>query len=382
MRFLCTTLLLLAAGCGARPNPYSCGCGSGEVCYDGVCRRLCDHDADCGSGEACDEGVCLETMNTCTTAADCTHPGPCERGADAACTDGACVYERLAAGDPCDDGRACTTGDACDGAGVCSGTVACNDLPEASCSADDSTFTTWSGVCDPGTGECDYVDSSSSCPSCAASCLATCIGPGCPTGVNGMTCSGPADCDSGNCVDGRCCNTACGGNCDRCDLPGHLGTCTPDDTACTGNCGTCNAATGNCGADESLCPSACSTCQGYGAYFACSACEPLRNGQTGCASDNDCESRHCDLSPAGEVGRCCIAPGTKPGLSGECCDTDSDCASGFCSFNACSTGDLGSYCENAAKCTGSKSCCCTASACFGPYPPDAFTCALTCTEHP
>src|SRR5690349_3770079 len=50
---------------------------------------------------------------------------------------------------------------------------------------------------------------------------------------NGQACGCAADCRSGHCVDGRCCNTECGGTCSSCALPTALGTCTqvPDGVA-------------------------------------------------------------------------------------------------------------------------------------------------------
>lgn len=43
----------------------------------------------------------------------------------------------------------------------------------------------------------------------------------------GEPCSGTSACLSGFCVDGRCCETACAGQCEACDVPGSLGTCSP-----------------------------------------------------------------------------------------------------------------------------------------------------------
>src|SRR5262249_21872911 len=43
--------------------------------------------------------------------------------------------------------------------------------------------------------------------------------------ANGVACTGANQCTSGNCVDGVCCNSACGGACDACNLAGSVGTC-------------------------------------------------------------------------------------------------------------------------------------------------------------
>src|SRR5690606_37559817 len=43
---------------------------------------------------------------------------------------------------------------------------------------------------------------------------------------DGSTCSSGAECASGKCVDGYCCDTSCIGGCVACDVPGLEGVCT------------------------------------------------------------------------------------------------------------------------------------------------------------
>jgi len=43
--------------------------------------------------------------------------------------------------------------------------------------------------------------------------------------VNGASCSMVSQCDSGYCVDGKCCESACTGVCNSCDVPAYPGLC-------------------------------------------------------------------------------------------------------------------------------------------------------------
>src|SRR5262249_23761521 len=52
-----------------------------------------------------------------------------------------------------------------------------------------------------------------------------CNGAGSCLSVVGTTCSSGTQCASGFCVDGVCCNSACAGTCQACNLPSSSGTC-------------------------------------------------------------------------------------------------------------------------------------------------------------
>jgi uncharacterized repeat protein (TIGR01451 family)/uncharacterized repeat protein (TIGR02543 family)/uncharacterized protein (TIGR03382 family) len=45
--------------------------------------------------------------------------------------------------------------------------------------------------------------------------------------VANFLCDSDAQCGSGLCVDGVCCNAVCPGQCEACDVPGHVGVCSP-----------------------------------------------------------------------------------------------------------------------------------------------------------
>jgi hypothetical protein len=59
---------------------------------------------------------------------------------------------------------------------------------------------------------------------------------------NGDRCAAPTTCQSGNCVDGFCCDTACDGLDEVCNLAGQEGTCAVLEPAPTASHGTILAA--------------------------------------------------------------------------------------------------------------------------------------------
>jgi hypothetical protein len=83
----------------------------------------------------------------------------------------------------------------------------------------------------------------------------------------GQGCTYDSDCTSGHCADGVCCNSACTGNCEACNLAGTEGTCTiraeNDDTELTTLCDHCNGIDGtsvNSGDNGVDCTEDCTHC--------------------------------------------------------------------------------------------------------------------------
>ncbi len=96
---------------------------------------------------------------------------------------------------------------------------------------------------------------------------------------NGETCSVNDDCCSGNCVDSYCCDTACDGNCEACDISGSEGTCSYISSG-TDPDGDCDGCANDCEAET--------TCDGNGncQTSSCSAQEACQNGS--CSGSNYC----------------------------------------------------------------------------------------------
>jgi hypothetical protein len=170
-------------------------------------------------------------------------------------------------------------------------------------------------------------------------------------------CGTASDCHSGFCVDGVCCESACPGQCEACDVSGHAGACTPvsgdphgtraacagDGTACDGACdGVLASACAYPGASTACRPASCAdgtgtlaaACNGAGACppvqtqacgaYACGAdaclgdCTP----DTGCAAGNWCSAGVC--VPARTAGDACGGDhqcASDHCVDGVCCDT-------------------------------------------------------------
>jgi hypothetical protein len=117
--------------------------------------------------------------------------------------------------------------------------------------------------------------------------------------VRGNTCTGGWQCNSGYCTDGVCCDKYACGTCERCDLPGHDGICTPT----TGSDDTC------------LAPKSCvvqtigESTVGICGYVRGAACMSPADCQSGSCVDGVC----CDSVCGGECQKCNLV-----GFEGTC----------------------------------------------------------------
>jgi hypothetical protein len=240
---LAAVLGILVAGCPRVLLPSGGNARSGDTCRSA---------AECADGY-CEDSVC------CSTA--------CGDGLSCATSRarGTCVA--LLPGDVCPDGRSCGAGLTC-AQGVCC-----------------------AGGCD------DVANPTRSCalPGREGLCSERLLGDGC---------GNAAECRSGQCVDGVCCDDACEGLCRSCALEGSVGRCqnVPDNADPEGECGDADAGV------------ACLACFGRRCLPALAGTNP--KGE--CAGSLVCNG----------VGRC-LAP------VGESCMRPADCASGQCFFGQC-----------------------------------------------
>jgi hypothetical protein len=173
---------------------------------------------------------------------------------------------------------------------------------------------------------------------------------------NGQKCNVAAECGSGHCADGVCCDVACTGTCRACNLAGRVGTCATvaagtADSRCQkqspATCsfdGTCDAS-GACRKYPASTPCAAGTCSGntvsgggacdgngvcvMGGSVSCGeyTCNPSTGScRTTCTSNGDCVSPN-SCSSKGQCGT------LKP--LGQTCGGGGECASGNCADGVC-----------------------------------------------
>jgi hypothetical protein len=206
----------------------------------------------------------------------------------------------------------------------------------------------------------------------------------CAKGLGEPATSG-TECGSGIVADGVCCDEACGGQCEACNLSGAAGYCTPVSGApvggraacggsgdCAGFCDGANGATctypdasvicGDAVCDDQSGQATSHVCDGAGScvenvtscgLFLCggSAC------QTSCGSDNDC------IGAAYCRGGVCISD---LGI-GQSCDRRDQCQSGAC---------VNGVCCSSASCPECQSCAAGGGACAADASQNSTVCSV------
>ncbi len=352
-------------GAGACTGGGTLACAP-YACAGTACATSCSTDASCAPGHYCNGTACVPTL---AIASACSRDRMCASGhcADGVCCDTACTGT-------C---RACTAAKKGAGAdGVC-GVVADGADPDAECSADSAYPVSCrsDGTCD-GAGACrvyakagtacgattcaggsvtgKVCNGGGTCESSAVPCapyLCDATGGGCTTSCasdddcaadafcttastcatkkkNGGACGAAKECQSGYCVDGLCCNAACTGQCEACDVPSNEGTCVPVTGAPRGSRPACTG-------DPSICGGACNgskvaecdyapTTKGCGSTcvddaIVDGACDG--RGECVAGKPRSCGAYACD----DDLGACLVA-----------CTDDAQCSKGFrCSSGTC-----------------------------------------------
>jgi hypothetical protein len=304
---------------------------NGFLCdgVQGACPTSCTRDSDCESLYYCaHDGTCKPVKPEgapCDPIADCKQPSCAV--CTSVCTDGFC----------CD--QACSQG-----CGVCA--KAHGATADGVCTVAAKGYITTGSPC--GIYTCDGVN---------PYCTTTCVGDlGCIAGyycASDGTCKpqkavaaacndgGGQDCllagcrvCVGTCISNYCCGAACGGGCQRCDLP--PGTCS---TAAAGY------ASPKCGAY--LCDGS-----GTGCLTSCS-------GDGDCAASNKCIGGTCQIPSLQQLGQSCGSSSQCVSghcVDGVCCDTDclGPCATCAGTGGHCTAAAVGT--DPRGKCAGEAGC--------------------------
>lgn len=268
------------------------GC-QGYVCSPvGTCRTSCDDDTECAPGRYCAVSQCAAKKTLGMTC-----------GEDEECLSGNCVSS-VCCNSACNG--PCQTCVATGNEGTCvplsPGTAVSACAPFV-CAGDGGCHTTCGGgiTCAPG---------------------ANCVSSVC-TGLkgNGGGCDAGTQCTSTFCADGVCCNGACGGACEQCNIAGKLGSCTA-------------LAAGAAGAPA---------CTPYVCNGAAGACP------TSCTSDTSCQNGY--YCRAGSPSTCAVKK-----TLGTACTLPNECMSGICASGVCCSAACGGPCESCAMPGAAGSC--------------------------
>ena len=338
----------------AEPCTSADECSSG-FCADGVCcNSACtERCKTCAAFSSLGECAYLPSGVAPRGTNDCLASVPSTCGLDGTC-DGAGACRSYVAGTEC-GGRACqgsvvASVSTCDGAGSCQPGMLVDCAPYP---------------CEPTSGRClNFCTNDAQCMNGASCTNASCFT------RSGPLCSDNSECASGFCIDGICCNVACGGPCVSCSLVRSVGTCTPvaagapdpsgicrNDMASTcGQTGLCDGA-GSCDyhPQGTVCaPSSCSegfvtqvsVCDGKGT---CTSGPKLSCGPFGCGPNGLTCSRGC---PNGDAlcaaGAYCSGDEqcTAKKTSGGPCASDHECLSGVCANGVCCDSACAGPCES------------------------------------
>ena len=351
--------------CDSAKNQCAADCTSNAQCADGqTCAKqrcgvklngsVCAVDDECASGHCADKRCCNVASNgACLSCDQAGSVGRC-KFIDAGLPHAAC---KASLASTCD-----TTG-LCDGAGTCSLFPENTPCDAPSCAG--SVQLNTARVCD-GQGTCrsaQLVDCSpylctqggcngsclldSDCES-GHKCVATSVR-GMTTGrcglkKNGQTCSYPGDCESNQCVDGVCCESACDGACRSCALPGSPGQCVNVAAGATDPRQTCkDAGKASCATNG--------VCDGTG------ACQKYPVG-TVCGTETCLSGAHSPAGTCNQSGQCVTPPSLtcNPFICNgpSCytvCSNDKECVAGsFCVNSSCGLKPPGAECTLAKEC--------------------------------
>ena len=365
----------------------SCSRSEVENCYPytcdpttNLCATECTTNLQCASGQSCLANSCGKKLNgsISKSAVECLSG----HHADGVCCNIACSGPCVSCNQPGSVGRCkfvdhglpdpvCPAQDVstCGTTGLCDGAGSCALFPEntlceaASCAGsvllntprvcdgqgtcrsaelvDCSPYLCSSGDCN---GSCTFDDECEPGHQCVAAMVRGMTTGRCGQKKNGQSCADPSDCESNQCVDGVCCESACAGPCRSCALSGSPGQCV-------------NVASGAADPRQTCQDNGRASCGTNGVCDGTGACQKYAPG-TVCGTEVCQAGAHTPAATCNQSGQCVTPPVlmcnpfTCNGSS--CfgtCSTDTQCEAGnVCSNSSCGLKPLGAECSAAQEC--------------------------------
>jgi RHS repeat-associated protein len=168
----------------------------------------------------------------------------------------------------------------------------------------------------------------------------------------GLGCTANSQCTTGFCVDGVCCDTACNNNCDACNLPNLVGTCSPMPSGTS-----CRAATGACDVAE-VCNGSSVTCPADALAPPTTTCRPAAPG--GCDVAETCTgtSAACPADGFAAATTTCRPANGACDVAETCTGTSASCpGDGFATATTTCRPAVPGGCDVAETCTGTSGAC-------------------------
>jgi hypothetical protein len=322
--------------------------------------------SDAGPNDLPPDVFTPDAPGTCSTDKDCPAQQPlCLGNRCAKCgSDNDCVGR---SGPACASGGLCV---ACTANSYCKGTAATCDTTTNQC-VGCTKRGDCSGACQTcSAGVCVAVKNQDDPTVCAGTCDAT----GACKSKQGQTCKASSDCVNNlPCADGYCCDKACKGTCEACDVGTSAGTCTTlaanatphtghpacvsTDATCVGRCDGTSAA---CAYPSSTSVCAAAVCSGDSSVKPASVC----NGAGACTNPA--------VTPCGAGKYCSGSSCVSQNANGGSCQSSNQCTSGNCSNGLCCSSSqtgCGSSCvflsSSNANCGSCGRSCAAGSSCSG-----------------
>lgn len=316
---------LCAVACASNSD-----CDPGAYCdAQSACVPVLPDGSACSADEQCQAGHC-GNGHCCAGGDCCAAPSDCAGYASPVVCDEVqrCQGHRVDA--VCAPSFQCASSTVADDSG-CAGQLAndCGAYPEVLCTSAVDQPTDSASLCATSCADSTGCDLSAFCQS------TQCV----PDQGPGGACTGPEACQGGLfCVDGVCCNTACTGSCESCNLPGVAGLCSPipagQDPAAECPGVSCNGYYFGWVQDSCLrradVAAARTACNGAGACrSAAQECGQATPGSTSITCNSTCQDPTAGTCTGAVAGTCSnVNPGSQSCGRGVCAATAPLCVNG------------------------------------------------------